>query len=203
VPGLRKVPSQARSQARVELILEAARALLVEEGPEGLRPTEVARRAGVPIGSLYQYFGDRHDLLAVLVERYFARVRQMLAETLAGATSLADVLERLRAASLEWYRLHRTEPSFPPLVHAILGDPVLQEANLEDSRASTAVLVEAVRPWVAVDAERLERTLLVVNHLFVPALQLALAQRTAEAQEAMFETWFGVAEQAIRRLVEA
>lgn len=185
----------------MERILDAARALLVEEGPGGLRPTEVARRAGVPIGSIYQYFSDRHDLLAVLVDRYFTQVRAMLAASVANATSLDDVLNGLRTACARWWALHVEEPSFRPLLHAILGDPILQEANIEDSRASVRILAGALAPWVPhrrpVD---LERTLLVVNHLFVPALQLALAQ-PPEEQRVTWEAWFGVAEGAILGLV--
>ena len=202
-PGLRRVPLQTRSQARVERILDAARELLVEAGPEGLRPTEVARRASVPIGSVYQYFGDRHDLLAVLVERYFVQVRSMLADCMAEPANLDEALRALREAGARWYRLHADEPSFGPLLFAILGDPVLQRANLEDSRASTAVLFDALAPWLPdVDPQALQRTLLVVNHLFVPAMQLALVQSTVEEQQALFEAWFGVAEAAILRVVQ-
>ena len=199
--GLRRIPTQARSRERVERILAAARELLVEGGPDGLRPTDVARRAGVPIGSVYQYFSDRHDLVAVLVERYFDQVRGMLLVHLSEVETLEDVLEGMKRAAAEWWRLHEDEPSFRPLLHAIQGDVVLQRANIEDSRASAALLVRALRPHVR-DPQAMERTVLMVNHLFVPALQLALAHPTEEEQQAVFGSWLDIAESAIRGLVD-
>jgi AcrR family transcriptional regulator len=65
----RKRPSQARSQARVRRILQAAREL-VESGPlEAVTTTAIARRADLPIGSLYQYFPNRLSILAELASR--------------------------------------------------------------------------------------------------------------------------------------
>lgn len=54
----------------VETILEAAGQLLVEKGYQGATTTAIAERAGVSIGSLYQYFGTREELFQELVRRH-------------------------------------------------------------------------------------------------------------------------------------
>jgi AcrR family transcriptional regulator len=65
----RRRPVQRRSLERFERILDAGARLLQESGYEALTTREVARRAGVPIGTLYQFFPGKHGLVAALAER--------------------------------------------------------------------------------------------------------------------------------------
>ena len=65
----RKKPAQARSRATVEAILEAATRILRDQGLADLTTNRVAERAGVSVGSLYQYFPSREAILAELVRR--------------------------------------------------------------------------------------------------------------------------------------
>ncbi|MBN2340496.1 MAG: TetR/AcrR family transcriptional regulator [Deltaproteobacteria bacterium] len=64
----RKKPSQERSKETVEIILTAARELFVELGFAGTTTNKIAARAGVSIGSLYQYFPNKTVLLGALYE---------------------------------------------------------------------------------------------------------------------------------------
>lgn len=68
-PPARRLPRQARSQLKIELMFEAAMRLLDEGDLRTLTTNAVAERAGVSIGTLYQYFGDKESLLDALVER--------------------------------------------------------------------------------------------------------------------------------------
>jgi AcrR family transcriptional regulator len=65
----RKVPRQARSRAQVEALLDAAAHLLREGGYPALTTNHIAERAGVSIGSLYQFFPGKEAVVAALVER--------------------------------------------------------------------------------------------------------------------------------------
>jgi AcrR family transcriptional regulator len=65
----RKTPRQARSLATVEVILDAAALLLVDEGYEQATTNRIAERAGVSIGSLYQYFPNRESVVAAVGHR--------------------------------------------------------------------------------------------------------------------------------------
>jgi AcrR family transcriptional regulator len=67
LPKPRKSPVQARSAATVEAILEAAARILETEGLDGYTTNAIARRAGVSIGSLYQYFPNKDAVTAALV----------------------------------------------------------------------------------------------------------------------------------------
>jgi AcrR family transcriptional regulator len=65
----RKLPAQARSKATVDAILSAATQLLSRGGLAAFNTNAVAERAGVSIGSLYQYFPNKDALMVALIEQ--------------------------------------------------------------------------------------------------------------------------------------
>jgi AcrR family transcriptional regulator len=70
----RKAPVQARSTASVDAILEATLQVLVAVGKEQLTTTRVAARAGVSVGTLYQYFPNKSSLLQATLKRHMEEV---------------------------------------------------------------------------------------------------------------------------------
>jgi AcrR family transcriptional regulator len=70
----RKSPIQARSTASVDAILEATIQILLQLGKERLTTTKVALRAGVSVGTLYQYFPNKSALLQAVLKRHLAEV---------------------------------------------------------------------------------------------------------------------------------
>jgi AcrR family transcriptional regulator len=72
----RKSPVQARSAASVDAILEAAIQVLLSVGKERLTTTRVALRAGVSVGTLYQYFPNKSALLQAALERHLDEVTE-------------------------------------------------------------------------------------------------------------------------------
>jgi len=65
----RKNPEQSRSAETVRTILEGAARVLEEQGLAGYTTNAVAERAGVSVGSVYQYFPGKEALTAALVAR--------------------------------------------------------------------------------------------------------------------------------------
>ena len=70
----RKTPVQARSTATVEAIYEATIQVLLNEGAERLTTTRVAERAGVSVGTLYQYYPNKQSLLFAVLEGHMNKV---------------------------------------------------------------------------------------------------------------------------------
>jgi AcrR family transcriptional regulator len=70
----RKSPVQARSVASVNAILEATIQVLLKVGKERLTTTRVALRAGVSVGTLYQYFPNKSALLQAALKRHLVEV---------------------------------------------------------------------------------------------------------------------------------
>jgi AcrR family transcriptional regulator len=82
----RREPRQERALHKVELMLEAASQLIDEGGIEALTTNAVAQRAGVSIGTLYQYFGDKQALLDALIRRHLETLAVRVKASLAGPT---------------------------------------------------------------------------------------------------------------------
>jgi AcrR family transcriptional regulator len=76
----RKSPVQARSTASVEAILEATIQVLLEVGKERLTTTRVAYRAGVSVGTLYQYFPNKSALLKAVLRNHLDSVAEAVEE---------------------------------------------------------------------------------------------------------------------------
>lgn len=99
----RKSPRQARSIATVEAIRIAAIQVLLAEGVATLTTTRVAERAGVSVGTMYQYFPNKESLLfALVIEQLEAIACAMedAAVRLAGG-DLADIADGLAEAWLD------------------------------------------------------------------------------------------------------
>ena len=90
----RKIPTQDRSQETVAVIVEAAARVLEERGFEGFNTNAVAERAGVSIGSLYQYFRNKNALIASLIERQAEPFIRVL-ESLPNEGNLQGVLRKV------------------------------------------------------------------------------------------------------------
>jgi AcrR family transcriptional regulator len=71
---LRNRPRQARSVARVEVLLDAAAHVFEEVGYDTATTNQVAARAGVPVGTLYRWFPDKRALAEGLTDRYLERL---------------------------------------------------------------------------------------------------------------------------------
>ncbi len=74
----RKAPVQARSSASVEAMLDATLQVLVRDGRQRLTTTRVAERAGVSVGTLYQYFPNKSSLLQAALRRHLDGVRDLV-----------------------------------------------------------------------------------------------------------------------------
>ncbi|WP_439618282.1 TetR family transcriptional regulator [Shinella sp.] len=89
----RKEPKQSRSNELVSAILTAAVQVLVEEGAQRFTTARVAEKAGVSIGSLYQYFPNKASILFRLQSDEWRGSNEMLREIL---TAIAPPKDRLR-----------------------------------------------------------------------------------------------------------
>jgi AcrR family transcriptional regulator len=101
----RKLPRQRRAQATVDAILEASARILERDGLAGFTTNAVAERAGVSIGSLYQYFPSKHALTVALIARERGALRQEVVRA-AGAPSGHSAIRGMIAAAVR-HQLHR------------------------------------------------------------------------------------------------
>src|SRR3954453_8965606 len=74
----RNQPRQSRSRVTVDAILEATIRVLEQEGSDAATTSRIAEVAGVSVGTLYQYFGNREAILDALQDREFERATEMM-----------------------------------------------------------------------------------------------------------------------------
>lgn len=79
---MRKRPRQQRSQTLVDDLIEAAALTISREGLARATTARIAERAGVSVGSLYQYFGDKHQLYDAVPERMTAKLQVLIDDNL-------------------------------------------------------------------------------------------------------------------------
>lgn len=77
---MRKQPRQLRSRAMVDSLIEATALSIVEVGLDGLTTNHVAQKAGVSVGSLYQYFNSKEALVGALIERSIQDVTELASQ---------------------------------------------------------------------------------------------------------------------------
>jgi AcrR family transcriptional regulator len=97
---LRNLPRQARSAARVELLLDVAEEVFEEVGYDAATTNLVASRAGVPVGTLYRWFPDKAALAEALTDRYLDRLVTLYTELLTDLPPeerIGDFLHRVMA----------------------------------------------------------------------------------------------------------
>lgn len=87
----RRTPRQPRSEATVEAIFEATFQLLERDGAEALTTNHIAERAGVSVGTLYQYFGGKQAILAALAHRRAEAARERIAQLVIDRPELGAV----------------------------------------------------------------------------------------------------------------
>ncbi len=89
----RRRPARASGQSIVTAILDAASALLVESGLEGMTTNAIATRAGISVGSLYQYFPNKEAISAGIAKRVNERLLAALQEAVSSELPATERLD--------------------------------------------------------------------------------------------------------------
>jgi len=165
----RRTPRQARAEGTVDAILDAAFQLLEADGVEKLTTNHVAQRAGVSIGTVYQYFASKQDILAALAQRRAGAVRDAIAETIIRKPDVSSVRSIVQA-----------------LMHGFEGSPTTRQALLDAMflRGGDSVLARHHEAFLAAIAGRARLQLeltsesaFVLTHAAVSLLRAAAAEQ--------------------------
>lgn len=180
----RKKPQQGRSQATVSAIVEAAAQVLADEGVQALTTKRIAERAGVSIGSLYQYFPSKQAVIFGLVHHQLELDRRHFGSTLAALVGreLRYVLEVVVAEMCTYHH------SIAPLLVELL--PMLPElqarsivhAEFESMSEMLRELLRAHRACLRPEL-RDEATLEQTRFILAPGIRGALNAATEHDRE--------------------
>lgn len=188
LPRTRKLPTQQRSRERVERILGAASTLIKRNGSDGMRMSEVADIAGIPIGSLYQYFPDKGSIIRTLAERFNEIGRECVAEGFDAVHSVADLRESLGCLMDAYYQMYLDDPVIVDIYSGTRTDHSLKDLEIDDTRQNAALMLNALkRIWPERDESTLRTSSLLFMELGTAAVRLALSVSGTEGDALITE----------------
>ncbi len=127
--NVRKPPRQERSKVMVEAILEAAAQIFADLGYARATTNKIAERAGVSVGSLYQYFPNKDSLIASLHEVHHDEIHEVAGNALKRFGDHSMGLEEgLRRFLDDLNEVHEADP----ILTKALSREVMREAEVDD-----------------------------------------------------------------------
>ncbi len=152
----RRRPSQERSRDRVERILDATAALLGDTPVDKITTAAIAEEAGVPIGSVYQYFPNKLAVLAKLARRVMEQVDAKTASLIAedfGVLPWDQAIDRAIDATIQGYA---EQPGYLQLLLSIRPTPEFRLITDESNERVAALLASHPALQAVIPAERIE-----------------------------------------------
>jgi AcrR family transcriptional regulator len=145
----RKLPVQARSAASVDAILEATIQVLLGVGKQRLTTTRVAMRAGVSVGTLYQYFPNKSALLQAALRRHMNEVMEAVERVCKEqkGNTLHQMAKALVTAFLAAkMRDARTSVALYSISSDVDGTKIVQQMGARSNKAIVAMLTTCCEP---------------------------------------------------------
>lgn len=183
-PMILREPRQARSRARVAQILAAADAILSTEGVEALTVRRIAERAGVPVGSLYQFFPDKGSVVDAVARAYIAEFDAAV-EGLVRSAETGDWSDPVGRIVDEFVALYRSHPGYVALWSGRHLSPELARADEANNQLIAAGVRRVLARQAGVpDGPALELAVRVAVRAADALLQYAFA-RSPQGDEAV------------------
>lgn len=142
--ALRKAPRQGRSRRIVETLLEAAALTFAELGYARATTNRIAERAGVSVGSLYQYFASKDALLVRLLAEHHREVHALLEPALVALADPAAPLEpTIRTLMTRLIEVHEAHPAIARALseQVLRQSPFIEKAWPDDNEVRLAALL--------------------------------------------------------------
>ena len=146
----RKRPLQNRSRDTFEIILQASTELLSRDGLAEFNTNQIAERAGVSVGSLYQYFPNKEAILATIIRKMRKDMRDDFKRAIeeSGNDDLPSAIKALISSSLHH---HLDDPALTEILERAEGDLPL-DSETQELKQEMAVLVVGLLQNHAVEA---------------------------------------------------
>jgi AcrR family transcriptional regulator len=173
----RKAPQQTRAKVTTDAIVEASTQLLLERGYDRFTTARAAERAGVSVGSLYQYFPNKAALAAAVIDRACEDFILALDEALAGRPriTLAECIRAIVDVILVSHQL-------APDLHKIVVDLAPRIGVADKTDRVSRRMAEAIEAILRMHADEIAPAIdLATAATIIETLLVALARRAALA----------------------
>lgn len=179
----RKLPQQDRSKFTVDAILTATAHILTEEGYDKASTNRIAKRAGISIGSLYQYFPNKESLIAALRDRHVSSMMTLIESKLRNLLHepFSVVLPEIVKASIAAHAID-------PTLHKVLHEQVPRLSGTE----SEAHMTELLQTYLAkqcdrVQLQKLDYIVFVIERTIEALTHAAVIEQTELLQDGQLE----------------
>jgi len=164
----RRKPKKDRAQATVEAILEASFQILESEGLSKLTTSRIAERAGVSIGTLYQYFKDRDAILAAMGQRQGDEMRETITAIVLDAPEAGGVRAIVRAL------MHGLQGSAE--TRMILSDALFRAGGGSEVSRQHLTFLESISGRSELDFALGKESSFILTHAVIYLLRAAAAE---------------------------
>ena len=198
---LRRQPRQQRSRERVRDILAAADSILSAEGFEALAVRRIAQVAGVPVGSIYQFFPDKAAVVDALAGMYIGQFDAAI-EQLVGRSAAQPWQDPVGTLVDAFAALYRANPGYVALWSGRHLSPELARAD----EANNAAIADGVRRILVQQVSLPDGDALVLQSRVAVAVADALLQfafrQGASGDEAVLDELKALLRLYLARIVE-
>jgi AcrR family transcriptional regulator len=186
-----RAPQHERGRRRVDAILDAASAIIVEEGPAGISVESIAKRSATSKSSMYHFFPSCETVVRALAERHIAAIQAEASRSLAedfdwSSLTVAEAVDRFLGLFEGYAARH---PDVLPVMQAatrLERDPVRPECTLDGLQLQRAEqLVAARSPQLSLAERRVRAATLFGVSLgtMMVAKRMPKAQRPGMSKE--------------------
>ena len=181
----RKLPRQTRAKATVDAIVEATTQVLLEEGYDRFTTARAAERAGVSIGSLYQYFPNKAALASAVIDRCCENFLIAFARALAAGRRRVTLAECIRAIVDVTLVSHHLTPE----LHKIVLDLAPRLGVAERTETFSRAAAQAIEVMLRKHADEIAPDIdIVAASTIIETLLEALAHRAVSAHPVRLES---------------
>jgi AcrR family transcriptional regulator len=184
----RKQPKQKRSIKRFETILESAQTLIVAQGVAQMKMTDIAIHAGVPVGSVYQFFPEKAAILKAILDLRLSALLQGIKVRLTDIRSEAEARARIVELIDDGARIHLHNPLCRELWIATSVDPDLGHLQYQAHEDIGALALKVLAPFVSEQHKTCEKDRFVLVSLLTGSVLRCLAEGNDRAG-ALVEEW--------------
>ncbi len=159
----RKLPKQSRSRVTVEAILEATTHILVEEGYDKANTNRIAERAGISIGSLYQYFPNKESPITALMDQHAQEMAELV------ETKLERLFDSpLEVAIPEIITAVVAAHAINPRLHQVLSEEIPRSERSPQMHKADERITELLRAYLErwrdqIQPQNIDLTVFILN----------------------------------------
>lgn len=146
----RKQAAQARSRATVDALVEATARILVKDGFDKASTNRIAAKAGVSVGSLYQYFPSKEALVVAVMERHSSELMALARDALDEAAML-PVAQAVRRLVTTAVHAHGVDPK----LHRVLAEQIPRTGRLANTERFNSEIYDMFFAYLEAHREEL------------------------------------------------